>query len=282
MFGVSPAFVLSLAGTGFSVHDFCAALPHIARLGFRAYQPEIYAREALAEWQRGAALVDRTARDLGLVSTQFVAHFMLEHFAHPDALSPEGGCDDLARVIDIVHRFPACRVLTVPAGPAQIAWDAAWVGSDAAWRRSRGRLVDQIGRYEALVRGASLRLAFELMPFSLIGGIRRFLGICDELRSTALGLNLDSGHAWACRELLPVLPFEAEGRIFGTHLGDNVSTENVKRPPGQGSIPWRALLQNLRAAGYEGSFDLEIGCPAARVDDEYGAGLKYLEGLGVA
>jgi sugar phosphate isomerase/epimerase len=282
MFGVSPAFVLSLVGTGFTVHDFCGALPRIARLGFRAYQPEIYAAGALTEWQRGAALVDRTARDLGLVPTQLVAHFMLEHFARPDALSPEGGCDDLKRVIDVAQRFPACRVVTVPAGPAQIAWDAAWVREDDAWSRVRGRLVERLARYETLARDAGLRLAFELMPFSIIGGIRRFLTFCDELRSDTLGLNLDTGHAWACRELLPALPFELDGRIFGTHLGDNLSTENVKRPPGQGSIPWKALLQNLRASGYEGSFDLEIGCPAERVDEEYGAGLKYLEGLGVA
>ena len=42
MFGVSPAFVLSLHGQDFSVDDFCEALPRIGRLGFTAYQPEVF------------------------------------------------------------------------------------------------------------------------------------------------------------------------------------------------------------------------------------------------
>lgn len=69
------------------------------------------------------------------------------------------------------------------------------------------------------------------------------MALCDEIGSPALGLNLDTGHAWACRELAPALPFELGGRIFGLHLGDNLSTENVKWPPGKGSIPWKPLAE---------------------------------------
>jgi sugar phosphate isomerase/epimerase len=157
MIGVSPAFVFSLYGTGFSAQDFCAALPRIQRLGFSAYQPEIYHAAAIPEWTRHAQQVDATAADLGL--------------------------------------------------------------------------------------------------------------------------NFDSGHAWACRKLVPALPFELAGRVFGTHLGDNCSTENVKLPPGKGTIPWAPLLRNLRAAGYTGSLDIEIGCPAAEVEDQYRAGLEFLRSL---
>jgi hypothetical protein len=50
MVGVSPGFVFSLYGTRFSVAAFCDALPRIKRLGFFAYQPEIYVTEAIPEW----------------------------------------------------------------------------------------------------------------------------------------------------------------------------------------------------------------------------------------
>ena len=104
-------------------------------------------------------------------------------------------------------------------------------------------MTEKIRRYLEVVSGAGLKLAFEIAPFSVIGGIRRFLDICDQIGSPDLGLNFDTGHAWACRELVPLLPFELQGRIFGTHLGDNRSTENVKMPLGQGTVPWAPLLQ---------------------------------------
>jgi sugar phosphate isomerase/epimerase len=162
-----------------------------------------------------------------------------------------------------------------------VEWTSPAAGTAAAWREVRHRLTEKIRRWLAVATDADLRLAFEIMPFSVIGGIRRFLDLCEAVGSPALGLNFDSGHAWACRELVPVLPFELAGRIFGTHLGDNLSTENVKLPPGTGSIPWGPLLRNLRAAGYTGSLDLEIGCPAGEVEEQYRAGLEYLQSLAI-
>ena len=103
MFGVSPAFVFSLYGTGFTVPDFCDALPRIKRLGFEAFQPEIYVANAISEWLREAGRLQRTAADLNLVPTQFVAHFMLEWFARPERLGPDQGLDDLKRVVEVVR-----------------------------------------------------------------------------------------------------------------------------------------------------------------------------------
>jgi sugar phosphate isomerase/epimerase len=279
MFGVSPAFVLSLHGHDFSVDDFCEALPRIGRLGFTAYQPEVFHASALPEWARGAHRVHRVAETLGLVPSQFVAHFMLEWFANPERLDPCGGFDELKTVVDVVHVFSPCRVLTIPAGQFRVEWGSPTATSDAAWREMQQRLIEKIRRYLEVVSCAGLKLAFEVMPFSVIGGIRRFLDLCAQIGSPDLGLNFDTGHAWACREMVPLLPFELHGRIFGTHLGDNRSTENVKMPLGQGTIPWGPLLRNLHAAGYRGSLDIEIGCPAGEVEQHYRQGLEQLREL---
>ena len=279
MFGVSPAFVLSGYGNGFSLEDFCEALPRIRRLGFDAFQPEIYTAAAVPEWLRGGRRVQRIATDLGLTPTQFVAHFMLEWFASPERLGPNEGLDDLERVIEVMRAFPACRVITVPAGQLQVEWGSPAATSEAGWREMQQRLIEKIRRYLEVVSGTGLKLAFEIMPFSVIGGIGRFLDICDQIGSPDLGLNFDTGHAWACRELVPLLPFELQGRIFGTHLGDNRSTENVKMPLGQGTLPWGPLLRNLHAAGYRGSLDIEIGCPAGEVEQHYRQGLERLQVL---
>jgi hypothetical protein len=157
VFGVSPAFVLSAYGHDFSLDNYCEALPRIRRLGFDAFQLEIYTAAAVPEWLRGGRRVQRIATDLGL--------------------------------------------------------------------------------------------------------------------------NFDTGHAWACREMVPLLPFELAGRFFGTHLGDNRGTDNVKMPLGQGTIPWGPLLWNLRSADYQGSLDIEIGCPAGEVEQHYSQGLALLRSL---
>jgi sugar phosphate isomerase/epimerase len=56
-----------------------------------------------------------------------------------------------------------------------------------------------------------------------------------------------------------------------------MSTENIKLAPGKGTIPWKPLLANLVCAGYDGSWDIEIGCRPDQVTEEYGFGLNYLQ-----
>jgi sugar phosphate isomerase/epimerase len=277
MFGVSPAFVVSLYGQKFTVPDFCKALPQIKKLGYSAFQPEIFLREKIDEWvSDGAKTVASAAHNAGLKPTQFVAHFMWEYFSTPEMITPQAGLDELKQAVQCVKEFNGCSVLTIPALPLKIEWNK-YPAMDSAWAADlQKRLADKLNAYVTIVADAGLLLAFEILPFSVIGGIRRFLDICERIGSPKLGINYDAGHAWACREIVPLLPFELKGRIFGTHLGDNKSTDNVKMAPGKGSIEWKPLLQNLKAAGYQGSFDIEIGCKTEEVLNEYKDGLDYL------
>jgi len=276
MIGVSPAFIASLYGSGFTIGNFCEGLKLVSKLGFSAYQPEILAGTALPEWTADALRVHQTANDLGLVPTQFVAHFMLEQFSNSEKLNPLNGIDELNRVLDIMQVFSPCRVLTIPASTFDVNWDSPLATNSSWWKQARQQLVEKTGRYVEIVAEAGMKLAFEILPFSVFGGIGRFLDLCDEIGSPVLGLNFDTGHTWACRDLVPLLPFELKERIFGTHLGDNMSTENIKLAPGKGTIPWKPLLANLAGAGYDGSMDIEIGCRPDQVIAEYGFGLNYL------
>ncbi len=277
MIGVSPAFIVSLFGPGFSVGNFCEGLKLVGELGFSAYQPEILVETALPEWKTGAGSVHRTACDLGLVPTQFVAHFMLEHFSNPEKLNPGSGIDELNQVLDIMQIFSPCRVLTIPVAKFNMNWNSGHATDIRWWNKAHRLLMEKTGRYVEIVANAGMKLAFEILPFSIMRGISRFLNLCNEIGSPALGLNFDTGHAWACRELVPILPLELKGRIFGTHLGDNMGTENIKLAPGKGTIPWKPLLVNLSGTGYSGSRDIEIVCRPDQVVAEYGFGLKYLQ-----
>jgi sugar phosphate isomerase/epimerase len=138
--------------------------------------------------------VHRTASDLGLVPTQFVAHFMLEEFSNPEKLNPRGGIDELNQVLDIMQKFSKCRVLTIPASTFKVNWDSFAPTDFRWWPGVHQRLVEKIGRYVEVVTEAGMKLAFEILPFSVFGGAGRFLALCNEIGSPALGLNFDTGH----------------------------------------------------------------------------------------
>jgi sugar phosphate isomerase/epimerase len=280
MFGVSPAFVFSLYGKQFSVKDFSQALEVIKELGFSGFQPEIFTKEALPDWiNSGSKTINKKAGELGLQATQFVAHFMMENFSMPEKVSSDSGLEDLKNVIEIAKNFDNCRVLTIPVGQFSIQWDQIQAVNSSWAFDVRKRFVEKINAFLELIKESGMIFALEILPFSIVGGIEGFLAICNELDSPALGINLDTGHAWACREIVPLLPFRLKDKIFGLHLCDNFSTENLSLAPGKGSIEWEPFMKNLLSSGYNGSIDIEIGCEAENVKTEYLAGLKYINSL---
>lgn len=281
MFGVSPAFVFSRYGTGFGIAEFCRALEEVAALGFRGYQGEVFLEERLDEWQRGGArAVHDAGRSLGLKPTQFVAHFMLEYFSSPDRIEPSEGRESLKRVVEIASAFDEIEVLTVPMAAFQVDWAAA---STQAWYDDvRMRLAEKLAGFLEIITAAGLRMAVEVLPYSVMGGMAGFLEMSAALDSADFGLNLDTGHAWASGEIVPQLPFLLRDRIFGIHLSDNDGTINRSLAPGRGTIEWGPLLRNLESVGYNGSLDIEIACDAGDVLEEYRNGKAVLETIKTA
>ena len=280
MFGVSPAFVVSLYGKQFSVKDFCQALDVVKESGFSGFQPEIFTKEALPDWAgSGSKTVGKKAGELGLQATQFVAHFMMENFSTPQEVDSDSGLEDLKSVIEIAKHFDNCRVLTIPVGPFSIQWDQVQAMNPGWVLDVKKRFAEKINKFLELIKVSGLVFALEILPFSVVGGIEGFLVICNELNSPGLGINLDTGHAWACREIVPLLPFRLKDKIFGLHLCDNFGTENLSLAPGKGSIEWQPFMKNLLSSGYNGCLDIEIGCETEDVRSEYVAGLKCINSL---
>jgi sugar phosphate isomerase/epimerase len=280
MYGVSPAFVLSGRGENFSSEDFCACLERIASLGFDAFQPELFHAERLPEWLNGGARrVAARSRALGLTASQFVAHFMMPRFASAAALRSDEGREELKKVAELAACFEGCRIITLPIGPWQYA---PHLGEEAsAQPELSGRFHDKLAGLLEIAAAAGFYLALEILPYSFLAGSEGFLRLHHALGSERLGLNLDTGHLWACKEPLPLLPERLTGLIFGTHLCDNGGGENLSLAPGRGSIDWPALLGALKRSGYTGSLDLEIRCPPEELESAYSAGLSSLKALDV-
>lgn len=276
-YGVSPAFVFSRHTTNYSAADFEESLHAARNLGFDVFEPEIYHPERLGEWLNGGGeRVARLATDLDLGVSQFVAHFLMHGFASRARLTDHSDLEALKRVAEVAARFPRCNVLALPLARFQPdAADASPSAHAELWELLRNKVAASL----AITRTAGLRLALEVLPHSLPVSPEGFLRLAAEIGSPDLGINLDTGHAWDQREIMELLPSKLCGRIFGVHLKDNNSDTNLPLAPGKGTIPWRPFLRNLRASGYAGSLDIEIGCAPDRVAAEYTDGLDYLKSL---
>lgn len=271
--GVSPAYCISRFNDRFSPEQMATGLEDIAAMGFGGFQPEVFHRNALSDWQQsGAALVAGRAKALGLRATQFVAHFMLHAFSTPQQQGNDKTLNDMQTVIDIVAQFDGCRIITIPL----CAFDTAGTEPAGSVRDHFGRFRDSIGRLAEAAKAADCRIALEIMPGSVIGGIDGFMRLSADIGTAALGLNFDTGHAWAAGEDVLRIPERIGKQIIGTHLCDNFGHENLSLRPGAGSIAWPQLIPALAAAGYDGAWDIEIICPPERCREEYGQAHHFL------
>lgn len=274
--GVSPAWVVSASSPDFKALDYLLAIHRVARQGFSAIQLEMFRAEAVDEWTPTvASQVRKALDDSGVLPSQFVAHFMHEDFRSPSALARRANLAAFERCLDVAATFSSCPVITLPLPP----FEGKVVGSPASAERLRLMLVDYLALLLERVQATGRRLALELMPYSIVGGTEGFLRLKGEAGLEALGYCFDTGHAWARKEPVVLIPALLGDAIVGTHLCDNHANESLKLRPGAGNLPFPELLQALEASGYQGSLDLEILCAPEHVDREYAAGRAYLETL---
>ena len=251
-------------------------MKELAEMGFQGFQLEVFHRETLEDWvDSGASLVCRTSPDLGLKATQFVAHFMMEAFSNREKLFSESGIMEMPSVLDMVGRYDECGIVTVPLGP----FEAPRVSRIEDYRDLFDRCVEKVGALLAMVEGAGRRMALEILPSAVIGGIDGFMRLCDRLDTATLALNFDTGHAWASKENLYLIAAKLGPRIVGTHLCDNFGNENLSLRPGAGSIDWPRLIETLRVSGYDGAFDIEIICRPEEARDEYAEARAHIATL---
>jgi len=274
--GVSPAFIISAATADFVAKDYLPAAQRVADMGFSAIQLEVFRPEAVQEWTPTliAQLQDLLATE-DLLPTQFVAHFMLNDFRSVHALAQRACLPSFRRFLEVVAAFPRCPVITIPVP----AFGCLQVCSPKLHAETWACLVDYLGNLLEQASGIGKRLALEILPHALIGGAEGFLRLQAEAGLGALAYNFDTGHAWARKESVELIPSLLGEAIAGTHLCDNHTHESLKQRPGTGTIDFVALLKNLEASGYDGSLDLEILCPGDAVQVEYAAGLAFLASL---
>ena len=272
--GVSPAYHISRYSDKFSAEDVAASLKDLKAMGFSAFQLEIYHPETLSDWtSRGVKIVADAAEKAQLFASQFVAHFLLHGFGSIKAIQSDFGIQEIKTCMEFLKPFPNCKVITVPL-PALAAVPPVFKKAD--YENLWDRFAEKMQTMLSIAEDNGKLMALEIMPGSILGGIKGLLQLIGETKGK-LGYNYDTGHAWACRETVDLIPAMLGNRIYGTHLKDNSQAENLGLAPGKGTIPWDSLVQNFLASGYKGSWDIEIKCDPGDVRKEYEYGLQFLQ-----
>lgn len=123
----------------------------------------------------------------------------------------------------------------------------------------------EYGRLAQIAEDCGVRLAVEpLNP--ILMNVDTFLctlgqagRLVDEVDHPAFGLLVDVWHVWEDAGA-PALLNRYGAKIFGVHINDWKTPRAFgdRHLPGDGEIPLVPLLQAIRAAGYDGTYTLEI------------------------
>ena len=275
MFGVAPAFFFSLYSTHFTADDYIAGFRLLSKAGFSGYQAEIFYEDNLSEWESKANEIKQEAELYGLTISQMDVHFMIASCNTDDTLFSEKEIPLFARAAKVCQKL-GTNVMTIPIGRYDIDNLDASETFDSRW----SQFVHKITIYCRIAEDHGMKTGMEIVPGSILGNTDGLLRLIDETGCKNLGYNFDTGHAWASKEVITFIPHKLKNRIWGTHMKDNFSNEDLALPPGKGSIPWLDLITALSSSGYTGPIDLEINSirPEDTIND-YKEGSTFLKNI---
>jgi sugar phosphate isomerase/epimerase len=214
---------------------------------------------------------------LGFSHAELMLHHQHQYF--PRAFQEFGRvARDAGVVVEAVHLKPD---LHLPFDPDPVAIAGAWRNFDLAidgaqeigartivWQ---GPLRDEypvddgpepmlavVRELDDRCRQAGVRLALENATTMLLSTVRDFIEIGPRLPER-VGFAFDPHHAARCGANPMLLLRQMQGRLFDVHLRD--FDEEGKRTgnilPGEGTLPWPAILRAVRGAGFDGPLMLE-------------------------
>jgi sugar phosphate isomerase/epimerase len=120
---------------------------------------------------------------------------------------------------------------------------------------------ESISRYLEQAKKFGTGIAIEnLFGIMMFGGTDLLMRICDSLRSDAVGICWDTGHANISKEDQADSITLLGSRIKCTHIHNNWGVRDDHAPPIYGNIEWNRVMPALAAVGYRGPLTLETHC----------------------
>lgn len=96
-----------------------------------------------------------------------------------------------------------------------------------------------------------------MLAHLLCGHVRDMMYLLGEISTCNVGTCLDTGHAHLARELGLVIQ-KLSGHLKLVHINDNRGDWDAHLPPGEGTIDWPWVIQDLRRNQFFGTLVLEL------------------------
>ena len=222
-----------------------AALTEIGALGFThaevmLYHQRQYAPEAIRAYGRAAQAA----------GVEVVAIHL-----EPDMHMPFD--PEPAVVADAWRNFDVAIEGALQIGAETIVWQGP-IRVEYPVESGMEPLLEVVFELDRRCREAGVRLAIENSEPGVLSTLRDIIEIGPRLPET-VGYAFDPHHAAASQTNPMLLLRQMRGRLIDVHLRD--FDEEGKRPgnllPGDGTLPWSAILRAVRGAGFDGPLMLE-------------------------
>jgi hydroxypyruvate isomerase len=202
------------------------------------------------DWrERDIATLQQHARMLGVTVTACSG----TTFAEP-LLDPAGHEAALAH---LQESLVVAQQLTVPLLVVHVGYAASHRSRAEQWQAA----VEGLQRAGVMAAGAGAGVTLVVEPLNSIvdhpgyflDSLPDALRLLDDVGHPAVRLLLDIYHMWVMHEDLLTHLSEVAPAVAHVHVADVPG----RGEPGSGGIPWAAVLDRLREAGYDGSIGLE-------------------------
>lgn len=243
---------------GFSLLEICSSPSHLDYHDPRHIQET---REAL--------------RDLRLEAYSMHAPWAETiDISSPDPFLRKRGMDEMGQAVKAAQSL-GVRYFVIHPGPERDNLPAHELASRMQYTAS---MLEQLAE---LCEKSGLLLVLEnKLPHLFAGHVRDLLWMLGSLRSTRVGICLDTGHAYLSGELSRIVQ-KLSGHLWMVHASDNQGVHDDHLPPGRGSLDWAAVFRQLAGARFGGALVLELagGQPIRPTLDGAMEGRSYLRQL---
>jgi sugar phosphate isomerase/epimerase len=275
---------LAFSANAYLRFPFEEAVTRLARLGYEGVEvmadvPHAWPAYLLPEQKQ--ALRDALARNHLAISNvnAFMMHAVddaRQRYWHPSWIEPDPHyrrirIDHTRRALTLAREIGAPCITTEPGGPVE---------PGASWQKALQLFVEGLKPVAEHAEKEGVLLLVEPEPGLLIETADQFLELMQHIRSPAVGMNFDIGHAYCVGDDPATTIPRVKDYIRHFHLEDIAATRvHHHLVPGDGAIDFAAALRAIRDIGYRGWITIELYPYVDDPDDAAGRALKHVSNI---
>jgi sugar phosphate isomerase/epimerase len=241
---------------------------------------EVYTRKNIRRLRESCA-------DIGITPAQYLPFYIGRTLADSRVEKRKEALSSFEKEVEVAKSL-GTELVELPASPVpglKMDWKTIYAGGPPSkvqiekgfeWTRAWETYVNAIGHCCDIVQGADLALAVEPMPRYVVNNSDSALKLLNEVESGVLGVNLDTGHLFAQKEIVPVSIEKLGNKIFAAHLSDNDGKTEFHWAPGRGELDWESILIAFNKVGFEGILNIEVS-GVDDLDEEFLKGKEHIE-----